>query len=170
MLSQRMQCNLLYRYFVMREPVTIDPNALVEPWRQIFLLAEREEREYWVIEGYDPLRSAAITIANKDRDLAQRWIDAIYASAEPISFPTLAEMADALAQAAGRTPPREDEGGSEVTATLTMTALPVFHLVLAVLTAAAARILFIRNSLRLSAPTTAGAPVPANIGPCPMRD
>ena len=96
MLSQRMQCNLLYRYFVMREPVTIDPNALVEPWRQIFLLAEREEREYWVIEGYDPLRSAAITIANKDRDLAQRWIDAIYASAEPISFPTLAEMADAL--------------------------------------------------------------------------
>ncbi|MCO5245502.1 MAG: AAA family ATPase [Anaerolineae bacterium] len=96
MLSQRMQCNLLYRYFVMREPVTIEPNALVEPWRQIFLLAEREERDYWVIEGYDPLRSAALTIANKDRDVAQRWIDAIYASAEPIHFPTLAEMADSL--------------------------------------------------------------------------
>src|SRR5690606_41096464 len=35
-----------------------------------------------------------------------------------------AELADALVLAAGRTPPR-DESGSEVTATLTMTALPV---------------------------------------------
>ena len=39
-------------------------------------------------------------------------------------YQTAAEMADTLALAAGRTPPR-DEGGSEVTATLTMTALPV---------------------------------------------
>ncbi len=39
-------------------------------------------------------------------------------------YQSAAELADALAQAAGRTPPR-DESGSEVTATLTMMALPL---------------------------------------------
>jgi len=40
-------------------------------------------------------------------------------------YQTAAEMADALVLAAGRTPLRDDESGGEVTATLTMTALPL---------------------------------------------
>lgn len=93
MLSQRMQCNLLYRYFIGNEDVAIEPNKLNEPWRTLFLLAERDE--YGAIVGSSPLRNAAMSMAD-DREQAQRWMDAISASAEPLWFPSLAEIADSL--------------------------------------------------------------------------
>lgn len=102
MITDRMQASLLHRYFVENEDCIdeIDLSLWRWPWRELFLLAEREEQQlggvYLGQSGADFLRAAAKTLAGDDSEQLREWMNIIHASAEPIHYPTLAELAETL--------------------------------------------------------------------------
>lgn len=98
MLSQRMQANLLYRWFVTDEEMDRpEENRLLEPWRSIFRTAEADiDMNEGLILGLsraDFMVRGVHAVCNGDETQAQTLIDAIYASAAPLRFPTLSELA-----------------------------------------------------------------------------
>ena len=102
MITERMQANLLWRYFTTGDDcgAEIDLSLWRWPWREIFLHAEREERQYGdVIQGMTGraiLRQAVNRVAGADEEAANQWWHTIQESTEPIHYPTLAELAETL--------------------------------------------------------------------------
>jgi hypothetical protein len=94
MITERMQRHLLYQCFVANklDSAEIDIHDWTEPWREVFLLAERNDTPYI---GVEPLWYALETVA-KDREIARLWRTQIDDAAGPLAFPSLAEIADTL--------------------------------------------------------------------------
>lgn len=102
MITDRIQANLLYRYFATNDDcgAQIDLILWKWPWREIFLHAEREQDAYGGVvlghSGRDYLRTAVKLVAGADEDAARLWWSTIQESTEPIHYPTLAELAESL--------------------------------------------------------------------------
>jgi len=102
MITDRMQANMLYRYFIQDEDCAdqIDLSLWKWPWREIFLHAERESDAYGgVILGVgrrEFLRQAVNLVAGSDEDASRVWWATIQDSTEEIHYPTLAELAETL--------------------------------------------------------------------------
>ena len=94
MITEHMQKHLLYKCFVANELTSEDIKIddWTDPWRQILLWAERGDSPY---VGSSPLWYALESVA-KDRDQARLWRAEIDDAAEPLTFPSLAEIADTL--------------------------------------------------------------------------
>ena len=94
MITERMQKHLLYKCFVTNEldSAEIDIHDWTDPWREILLLAERNDTPYI---GVSPLWHALEKVA-KDHETARLWRTEIDDAAEPLTFPSLAEIADTL--------------------------------------------------------------------------
>lgn len=101
MLSQRMQANLLYRWFLTDEKMEAPEEAkLGEPWRSILRVTGRNIEQYEGVHiGWgraDFLREAVKEVCSGDELQAQVLVDQVYGSAAPVHFPTLAEVAATL--------------------------------------------------------------------------
>jgi putative DNA primase/helicase len=102
MITERMQANLLYRFFVQGEDCGNQINLADWrwPWREIFLHAEHEQDTYngviIGVTGRGFLRDAVKLVAGNDEEAARIWWATIQDSAEAPHFPTLAEIADTL--------------------------------------------------------------------------
>ena len=102
MITERMQANLLWRYFTTDADcgAEIDLSLWRWPWREIFLHAEREESQLGGVilgqTGRDYLRNAVNLVAGADEEAARQWWHTIQESTEPIHYPTLAELAETL--------------------------------------------------------------------------
>lgn len=94
MISERMQKHLLHKCFIAEEldSSTIEINDWTEPWREILLLVERNELDR---TPYTALYSACQSVGHS-HDKAQELIDQINTAAEPMTFPSLAEIAETL--------------------------------------------------------------------------
>ena len=95
MITERMMQNLIYRALVAKEieSVDIDLSGWRWPWREIVLAAEREA---WKPLGTTGLEYAVDIVAGEDMDARRFWKADIYDAAEPLKFPTLAEIAENL--------------------------------------------------------------------------
>lgn len=95
MITERMQRNLIYRAFVAKEIESeeINLDGWRWPWREIVLAAERDA---WMPIGTDVLHHAVQLVAGEDMDARRAWMAAIEEAAEPLQFPTLAEIAESL--------------------------------------------------------------------------
>lgn len=102
MITDRMQANLLYRFFALDEDCgdQIDLALWKWPWREIYLHAEREQDAYDGVilgrGGREHLRTAVKLVAGSDEEAARLWWATIQDSTEPIHYPTLAELAATL--------------------------------------------------------------------------
>lgn len=102
MITDRIQANLLYRYFAAGEECAdqIDLALWKWPWREIYLHAEREQDAYGNVVigvgGREYLRTAVRLVAGQDEEAARLWWATIQDSTEPVHYPTLAELAETL--------------------------------------------------------------------------
>lgn len=96
MITERMQCNLLYRAFVKNEDVAtlgeLDIERWCEPWRTIALFADRPQ----AANSGDALWYGILAVAGKDHDRARALQRQIVEAAEPMEFLSLLEIADTL--------------------------------------------------------------------------
>lgn len=93
MLTERSQRRAIFQRFLTAEKeATLDPAKFSEPWRTIYLLAERDEPVYGASAAYH----YAVTAVADDDDHAADLRRQIDASSVPPHFPTLAEMAKNL--------------------------------------------------------------------------
>ena len=90
--TTRAQCRLLNRYFVQREDIEIDPSELTQPWREIFLLADRYTN---IIVGGNMLSDACTAVASDEEEAAE-LLRLIKESSEEPQFTTLSDIADSL--------------------------------------------------------------------------
>lgn len=95
MITERMQRSLIYRALVAQEIETseIDLDGWRWPWREIVLASEREA---WAPLGVSKLSYAVQLVAGDDMDARRVWMAEIEDAAEPLVFPTLAEIAESL--------------------------------------------------------------------------
>lgn len=90
MITERMQCNLIYRAFIAKEPLAdIDVASWSEPWRTIALLADRPNAN---IIGLDSLGQAINAVADDDEH-ARHLRYLIEQAATPMHLPSLLEIA-----------------------------------------------------------------------------
>lgn len=93
MITERMQRDLIYRAFVIKEPIPdIDVAAWNEPWRTIALLADRPSAN---IIGIDALGQAIKAVADDDEH-ARHLRYLIEQSATPMHLPNLLEISASL--------------------------------------------------------------------------
>lgn len=94
MITERSQRRAIYDRFVAKSaPAALDVARFDEPWRTIYLLAERNDSP---IVGMSPLMTAIQAIA-EDNDHALELRRQIEAASTPLHFPTLEEIGDDLA-------------------------------------------------------------------------
>lgn len=90
MITERMQCNLIYRAFVAKETIPdIDVASWAEPWRTIALLADRPSAN---IIGLDALGQAIKAVADDDEHARHLYYQ-IEQAAAPLHLPSLEEIA-----------------------------------------------------------------------------
>lgn len=95
MITERMMQNLIYRAFVAKEidSTEIDLAGWRWPWREILLAAERQSD---AISAGGRLHFALGQVAGEDENARMVWRAQIDDAAEPVKFPTLAEIAENL--------------------------------------------------------------------------
>jgi hypothetical protein len=96
MITERMQKRFLYQVLVEEsmDSEEIDLTRWTWPWREILLTAERPHK--YAINERMGLRDALLVVADDNEETAREWRHEIEDANEPMSFPTLADIADTL--------------------------------------------------------------------------
>lgn len=94
MLTERMQMKAIYDAFISKEGTDLNPKLFMDPWRTIFLLAEREQ-EFPTIMSITPLRTALQSVA-ADEEQQREWMRMIEIAAETPYFPNAEELGAGL--------------------------------------------------------------------------
>jgi hypothetical protein len=95
MITERMQKRLLYQAFKENsiDSQEVDLAGWTWPWSELFL---RAERNLGPLDGYSALYEAARSLDKSGNDECRTWMREIEDANEPLSFPTLADIADTL--------------------------------------------------------------------------
>jgi hypothetical protein len=95
MITERMQKRLLYQAFIENtlDSTEFEIAGWSWPWSELLL---RAERNLGALDGHSALFESARSLADKGTDDAHTWMREIEDAAEPLHFPTLADIADTL--------------------------------------------------------------------------
>lgn len=95
--TTRMQCRLLHRYFIGGEDVTVEPDQLKQPWREIFFMADRYLPMYAETSGGGAaaLRDACNAVAEEEEAAAALYRQIRDLQDEP-RFLSLADIEESI--------------------------------------------------------------------------